>query len=88
MWRAEPDCGGRGRAVVGWAWALRAEPGCGGRGLAAEAGARRQATLISLISSRAPEVAVLRGGAPGRPRAGRWPGVQVPRGGDAERRAR
>lgn len=34
------------------------------------AGARRHHTLIFFISSRAPEVAVLRGGAPGRPAQG------------------
>lgn len=43
-----------------------------------EAGARQQHTLISLISSRAPEVAVLRGGAPGRPAQGAGPVCSSP----------
>lgn len=57
LWWAEPDRGGRSLAVEGGAWLWKA-------------GARPHHTFISLISSRAPEVAVLRGGAPGRPAQG------------------
>lgn len=48
--------------MLGGAGLWRAGPGRGG--------ARPHHTLISLISSRAPEVAVLRGGARGRPAQG------------------
>lgn len=88
-----PGCKGRGQTLEGGAWLSRAGPVMEGGAWPRWAGARWRPTLVSLISSRAPEVAVLRGGAPGRPAQGAGqvcssPGAAALSGGRGEYRPR